>query len=604
MPRFDGSYPNLGIQTHPNTLLKAAIPQVDCVFADMGITGELAGSATPAASTGSLALDPSPFIDLGDTPVYCDGTFAHPFNSTDLAAFTFTNLKVGTRGSGVVIHVTPEPGVWEAALCILDADDGYIAKISSDGVLSISSVVNGSETVLKTTSVSISGESLFEFRWDGVGGLTTVCGNATLFVVDGTHNPVGFSLLTRFRNCKVRDFVGGVTDGATFDVIATERGLNFSETMVYDGDEFPWPDLGNLPVLGSDDTQFVSLLTEMQNQSLIPFCTLAFAPSEYVSNDATPSGAPELSIVDAWVDILSNYPTVNDFIVWKDNLGMLCGSDSGSSYYDATPGCTMGSWDYRRYAELFQAVDTTFRSVRPGVRLYGPNIHLGARGEGYDDLFNGVSLDSRDIDFLELFLASSQAATPEFTFDGVAISGEFDSGEWPLVIQYLKSLVGSTPLVIMDGTGFGYTAQDGANDYLELMNDNLDSGDYAFVDLSGSTPPFFNSPQLSTSNYGWSFTGILTVPSEMIGAELRVASISEKILLNGSILIQNDSATPFYLASELPTGNGRLSLGNLEEGVYRISIYGDRGESGTAILRIGIYSDNFDTLTLASTKYL
>jgi hypothetical protein len=236
--------------------------------------------------------------------------------------------------------------------------------------------------------------------------------------------------------------------------------------------------------------------------------------------------------------------------------------------------------------------------------LYGPNIHLGARGEGYDDLFNGVSLDSRDIDFLELFLASSQAATPEFTFDGVAISGEFDSGEWPLVIQYLKSLVGSTPLVIMDGTGFGYTAQDGANDYLELMNDNLDSGDYAFVDLSGSTPPFFNSPQLSTSNYGWSFTGILTVPSEMIGAELRVASISEKILLNGSILIQNDSATPFYLASELPTGNGRLSLGNLEEGVYRISIYGDRGESGTAILRIGIYSDNFDTLTLASTKYL
>ena len=53
MPRFDGSYPNLGIQTHPNTLLKAAIPQVDCVFADMGITGELAGSA--ATSTGSLA---------------------------------------------------------------------------------------------------------------------------------------------------------------------------------------------------------------------------------------------------------------------------------------------------------------------------------------------------------------------------------------------------------------------------------------------------------------------------------------------------------------------------------------------------------------------
>ena len=39
MPRFDGSYPNLGIQTHPNTLLGAAVPQVECVFSDMGITG-------------------------------------------------------------------------------------------------------------------------------------------------------------------------------------------------------------------------------------------------------------------------------------------------------------------------------------------------------------------------------------------------------------------------------------------------------------------------------------------------------------------------------------------------------------------------------------
>lgn len=604
MPRFDGSYPNLGIQTHPNTLLGAAVPQVECVFSDMGITGELAGSATPAVSTGDLPLDPSPFIDLGDTPVYCDGTFAYPFNSTDLAAFTFTDLKVGSRGSGMAIHVTPEPGVWEVALCILDADDGYVAKVGSNGALSISSIVNGNETVLKTTPTSISGEFLFEFRWNGVGGFTVICGSSTLFDVDGTYDPVGFSLLTKFKNCKIRDFMGGVTDGTTFDVLATERGLSFGDVIVYDGVEFPWPDLGSVPVLGTDDTQFVSVLTEMQNQSIIPFCTLAYAPTEYVSNDATPSGAPELDIVDAWADILSDYPTVNDFIVWKNNLGMLCGSDSGSSYHDATPGCTLGSWDYRRYAELFQAVDTTFRSIRPGVRLYGPNIHLGARGEGYDDLFNGVSLDSRDIDFLELFLASSQAATPEFSFDGVVVSGGFSNSEWPLVIQYLKSLVGHIPLVIMNGASFGYTAQDDANDYLRLMNDNLDSGDCAFIDLSGSTPPFFNSPQLSMSSYGWSFTGILTVPSEMVGAELRVASISEKILLNGSVLIQDDSATPFYLVSELPTGNGRLSLGNLKEGTYRISIYGDRGDSGTAILRIGIYSDNFDTLTLASTKYL
>ena len=94
--------------------------------------------------------------------------------------------------------------------------------------------------------------------------------------------------------------------------------------MVYGGVEFPWPDLGDVPVLGSDATQLTSVLDDAQSQSLVPFCTLAFAPSEYTTNDATPSGAPELDIVDAWVDILSDYPTVNDFIVWKDNLGMLC----------------------------------------------------------------------------------------------------------------------------------------------------------------------------------------------------------------------------------------------------------------------------------------
>lgn len=605
MPRFDGSYPNLGVQTHPGTLLKGAIPQVDCVFADMGITGELAGSATPAVSTGDLSLDPSPFIDLGDTPVYCDGTFAYPLNGTDLAAFTFAGLKVGSRGSGVKIHVVPGVGIWEAILCILDSsDDGYITRIGSDGILSLSSVINGNEAALRTTPLNISVESLFEFKWDGVGGLMVVCGNSTLFDVDGTHNPIGFSLLTKFKNCKIRDFAGGVTDGDSFDVTASERGLVSCGVVVYDGVEFPWPDLGDVPVLGSDATQLTSVLDDAQSQSLVPFCTLAFAPSEYTTNDATPSGAPELDIVDAWVDILSDYPSVNDFIVWKNNLGMLCGSDSGSSYNDATPGCTLGEWDYRRYANLFQAVDSTFRLARPGVRLYGPNCHLKARGEGYDALYNGVLVDSRDMEFLESFLASTQAATPEFTFDGVALSGDFTSTEWPLVIQYLKSLVGAIPLIVMDELGFGHLAQDDADNYLELMNDLLDSGDYAFIDLTESPTPFFNSPQLSTSDRGWSFTGILTVPSEMVGAELRVVSISEKILLSGAVLIQSDDATPFYLANELPTGNGRLPLGNLKEGTYRILIYGNRGESGTAILRIGIYSDNFDTLTLASTKYL
>jgi len=133
------------------------------------------------------------------------------------------------------------------------------------------------------------------------------------------------------------------------------------------------------------------------------------------------------------------------------------------------------------------------------------------------------------------------------------------------------------------------------------MNDTLDSGDVAFTTLSGW---FFNSPRLRFTEYDWSFTGILTVPSPMMGAELKVASITDKILLNGAVIIQNDNATPYYLTGSLPVGNGRLALGDLEEGTYSISIFGDKGVSGTASLRVGIYSDNFDVLTLADSKYI
>ena len=33
---------------------------------------------------------------------------------------------------------------------------------------------------------------------------------------------------------------------------------------------------------------------------------------------------------------LTDYPNLNDFIVWKDNYGMRCGIDAGSSSYWAT----------------------------------------------------------------------------------------------------------------------------------------------------------------------------------------------------------------------------------------------------------------------------
>jgi hypothetical protein len=132
-------------------------------------------------------------------------------------------------------------------------------------------------------------------------------------------------------------------------------------------------------------------------------------------------------------------------------------------------------------------------------------------------------------------------------------------------------------------------------------NDDLDAGDILFGDFTGLT---FNSPRTTLTYYDWVFSATLNVPYEMKNAKLKVAAISDKILLNPGVRITNDAATSYVLADELPSGNGYLLLGNLQEGTYSISIFGDKGEAGTATLRIGIYSDNFDVLTLADTKFL
>ena len=125
--------------------------------------------------------------------------------------------------------------------------------------------------------------------------------------------------------------------------------------------------------------------------------------------------------------------------------------------------------------------------------------------------------------------------------------------------------------------------------------------DVFVVDASGFTS---YSPKLVTDSYDWSFSATLVVPYQMKNAKLKVAAITDEILLNSWIRIVSDHATPYVLADELPSGNGSLLLGNLEEGTYSFTVSGDQGKSGTAMLRVGIYSDNFDVLTLADTKFL
>lgn len=613
MPRFDGSYPAFGVEYDPNADFEdQLLPQVECDFGPFA--PRVLGGATPLTTNGSRGSDPAAFMDLSDTPP--SGSAAYVGNGVlsnqtqdKPCVFSCVGLKVCSGGSGIQVKYRPQNiqslNEYLELRILNNSGDGYLARLDKSA-LSICLVSSGTVVVLKSISLSVTSEGDFSFMWDGGSRFKAVWGDMFIADVDDTFDVRDFTLSVKLNNAKISNFIAGASsDSKTFDVDATQRDAVFGNITFYKSGKFPWPVVGATPIGGADEAVFLAAHTKMIAANLIPMVTLAYAPPEYITNDAIPGGAPDptkaQNICYAWSDIFIDYPNLNDFIVWKDNYGMRCGVDSGSSSHWVTPGCTGDSWDYARYKDLYQKVYTTFTARKPGVRLYGPNCHLSARGAGYDTSYGGVLIDSRDVDFLQAFIDDIDAATPPFAATGIAVSGSFTPSEWEDLIPELKSMCGTHPLVITSPPPNATPTQGSLDAFFIAGNDQLDSGDLLFADFTGFR---FMSPRTPLGLYDWQFTATLVVPHQMRNAKLKVATISDKILLNPAIRVQSNHATPYVLSDELPSGNGQLLLGHLDEGTYSITIFGDNGASGTATLRIGIYSDNFDVLTLTDTKLL
>lgn len=596
MPRFDGSYPDLGIDySTVDSLGRIAVPQTYSMFSD-GSDGNLSGLTT----TGSKSLDPSTYVDLigdltgGVTATIVDGFFGS--NPNNPMGFTCPNLILRTSGSGIEATVQPNVGSgWWTEIQFLDSGSGYCARLES-GLLSLCRVDSGTPVTLKSLVVGTNVDKLLSFTWDGNQKFRASWGSDYITEVDDTYDVMAYEMRVVSQGGKVSSFTGGVVKGSDFNAVdAPYRNACFANILYYDGISFPW--------VADSSTVFDTGLLDVTGANALPFITLAYCKPSLLS-DATPAGAPGVSFVDDvvtdWVELLDDNSTLSHFIIWKDNYGMKCGSDSGSSYYDATPGCTLNHWDYPRYRALYEATYNALTSDA-SVSVYGPNCHLTARSEGFDADYGGVQIDSRDMDFLESFIDEVLAATPTLLADGIAVSGSFSLEEWEDLVPYLKSLCSPLPLIVTSPPLAATPTQDQADEYMLVMNDLLDEGDAAFYDY-GSL--FFHSPRLVFTEYDWTFTATLSIPSTMIDGRLKVVGISDKVLKNGAVTIISDAATPYQFADELPVGNEYLSLGDLEEGVYSITVFGDKGQNGNAMLRIGIYSDNFDALTLADTRYL
>lgn len=201
---------------------------------------------------------------------------------------------------------------------------------------------------------------------------------------------------------------------------------------------------GNIEYDGVVDTgEYVAAVREL---GLTPVYTCGPFPDTATTFN-TSGGAIDPSELAACAvvyldDIVEN--GIQHLIVWRDMFGMRSGEDEGS-----TPERTADTtWDIPRYIDLYEAVFDEAKSRSPLIRVYGPNILFKARDEGYDEVYNGVTIDSRDVDGFIEFLEATEGASP-LQVDGFAVAGDFPESEWGSFVEYILDLIPeNTPLII------------------------------------------------------------------------------------------------------------------------------------------------------------
>lgn len=347
-------------------------------------------------------------------------------------------------------------------------------------------------------------------------------------------------------------------------------------------------------VLGTDpDYDLGVSLTEAVGAALAhevaPIFTVGYAPSIYHTDDATPGGAPDPSKLATFVDdvesILDAYPSVADVVVWAEMEGMYCGQDSGSECEGATP----VGWDINRYMALYNEVKQAADEGLALRKLWGPNVHLAARGMGYDEEYNGVLIDSRDVELLQQFIEQAEP-------DCLAFSGDFSPEDWPAVIEFVRGMseeVIQLMITRLDSDDLPAAAA--------AVNDALGGGDLVFwpADQPGYEPLVNEQAQNPDA---WTFRATLKTPSDGItAARFRTQIYSAELGEAAQVFV---SGPGFNETFTLPDLSSEVLLGDLEPGEYSIEIAGVAVETGSAMLRFAIRGDNVSSVSVSGIKQI
>lgn len=198
------------------------------------------------------------------------------------------------------------------------------------------------------------------------------------------------------------------------------------------------------------------------------------------SNLALPEAG---SIADFASEVAKISTNFSEVIFWKDS------------------GLTSGAYDvqnFENYVSIFEAI-TSDASWNPSTtELHGPNVHLKARGGGYDTTYftsdaspYSFIVDSRDMDFLMDFIEAGQAATPTVGYSSIAFSAEFETAEeWIGLLRYVKESLNTGVRIIVSTIFDDNVKIVNVKEIVDAFNNELTGFDVAFISSGVSSPTY------------------------------------------------------------------------------------------------------------------
>ena len=118
--------------------------------------------------------------------------------------------------------------------------------------------------------------------------------------------------------------------------------------------------------------------------------------------------------------LVARHPAITSVQVWNEFKGFWSSSKN--------------RWNYEDYTAFYDAVYAAVKAARPAVKVGGGYVALRRRGTSNDALYNGVSVDRRDMDAMKYWMMNAAG------FDAVCVDGNFSPAQYPLLHQYLRDL--------------------------------------------------------------------------------------------------------------------------------------------------------------------